>query len=330
MRAAVQTAIGKMEIREVDPPKAGPGEMIVRVRAALTCGTDRKLLDRGHEKFTPPLVMGHEFAGDVVESGPGAPFRPGDAVMGGISGPCGACVDCRAGASNRCEAPDREIAWGAFAEYIRVPRRVASQNVFAKPAALSYEGAAILDPLACVARGLSRLGAKTITELLVVGTGPIGLLWIAAARQSGVRTIAALGKGQERLAAAADWGAEVYDLARQERPSSHATVIECVGTPAAWAEAFALTARGGTTLFFGGCAPGSRVMLDAAKLHYGETTAMGSFHYRPEDARVARDWLASGAVDPTPLFSGAGDLSDLTRFLDRMRAGVGMKYVVHP
>src|SRR5215831_6942140 len=104
-----------MEIREVERPTAGPGEIVVEVRAALTCGTDRKILERGHEKFAPPLVMGHEFSGDVVEAGAGAPFSAGDAVMGGISGPCGRCPECASGAENRCSSPERQIAWGAFA-----------------------------------------------------------------------------------------------------------------------------------------------------------------------------------------------------------------------
>jgi L-iditol 2-dehydrogenase len=329
MHAAVQSAIGKMEIREIEAPAAGPGELVVRVRAALTCGTDRKILDRGHEKFSVPLVMGHEFSGDVVDAGPGAPFARGDAVMGGISGPCGKCPDCLAGASNRCASPERELAWGAFAELIRIPARVASQNVFLKPASLSYEAAATLDPLACVARGVSRLGAAILDDFLVVGAGAIGLLWIAAARSLGAKRISAIGKGRQRLEAASRLGARVFELDAQEPPLSR-IVIECVGTPEAWSRAFSWTAPGGTALFFGGCAPGVSVTLPASRLHYEEVTAAGSFHYRPEDAKEAREWLVSGAVDPAPLFSGEGPLSNLPVFFDRMRAGEGIKFVVNP
>ena len=329
MRAAVQSAIGEMEIREIDAPSAGPGELVVRVRAALTCGTDRKILDRGHEKFSPPLVMGHEYSGDVVEAGEGAPFRPGDAVMGGLSGPCGECADCRSGASNRCSSPAKQMAWGAFAELLRIPARVAAQNVFRKPDSLSYESAAIVDPLACVARGIARLGEPALEDLLVVGAGPVGLLWLAAARTAGARRISVLGRGKGRLEVARRWGARVYE-AGADAPPPAKTVVECVGTPEAWSLAFSLAADGGTVLFFGGCAPGSSVSLPAARLHYGEVTAAGSFHYRPEDARQAAGWLASGAVDPRPLFSGSGPLSNLPEFFDRMRRGEGLKYVVNP
>ena len=329
MRAAVQSALGEMEIREIEAPAAGPGELVVRVRAALTCGTDRKILDRGHEKFSPPLVMGHEFSGDVVDAGVGAPFRVGDAVMGGISGPCGECGECRAGASNRCASPKREMAWGAFAELVRIPARVAAQNTFRKPDALPYESAAIVDPLACVARGMSRLGSGALDDLLVVGAGPIGLLWVAAARAEGAKRVSVIGKGRERLEVARGLGASVFERGSAEPPPAK-TVVECVGTPEAWMDAFARAAPGGTALFFGGCAPGTSVALPAAKLHYGEVTAAGSFHYRPEDARKAVDWLVSGAVDPRPLFSGSGPLSNLPLFFDRMRKGEGIKFVVNP
>ena len=329
MRAAVQTATGHMQILDVDSPEPGPGELVVRVKAALTCGTDRKILDRGHVKFTPPLIMGHEFSGDVVRAGRGAPFSEGDAVMGGISGPCGECSACRAGASNRCDSPKRELAWGAFAELVRIPARVAALNVFPKPPTLPYEAAALVDPLACVAHGLSRLPADARDDVLVIGAGAIGLLWIAAVKMLGAKSVAVLGKGPERLEAARRLGAAVFDLGSSEPPPAR-TVVECVGTRDAWEQAFARTAPGGTALFFGGCAPGTSIAFPAQRIHYEEVTAAGSFHYRPEDARQAREWLASGAIDPRPLFSGEGDLSSLSGFFDRMRRGEGIKYVIRP
>ncbi len=330
MRAAVQTAIGKMELREIETPVPGPGEVVVAVRTALTCGTDRKILDRGHQRFHPPLVMGHEFSGVVARAGAGAEWKEGDAVMGGISGPCGACAECRGGAPNRCEGPGREIAWGAFAEFLRVPRRVAAQNLFRKPADLPDESAAFLDPLACVVRGLERLRPDPGGELLILGAGPIGLLWVAAAKASGIAAVSVLGKGADRLALAREWGAAAYDLLGAERPPAAAAVVECVGTPAAWQEAFALAAPGGKVLFFGGCAPGSTVAFDAARIHYAEITLLGSFHYRPQDAAAARDWLASRRIRPEALVTGSGTLADLPSFLEKTRRAVGLKYAVRP
>ncbi|HET9795035.1 MAG TPA: alcohol dehydrogenase catalytic domain-containing protein [Thermoanaerobaculia bacterium] len=326
MRAAVQTSLGKMDVREVPRPSAGAGEVVVRVRAALTCGTDRKIFERGHVKFAPPLVMGHEFSGDVAEAGESADFRVGEAVAAGLSGPCGECEACRSGAENRCEAASRALAWGAFAEYVRVPAGVVRRNLHRKPPGLSYEAAALVDPLASVVHGWRRLVSPPV-DLLVVGTGAIGLLWIALARARGVARIAAVGRGADRRRLAERWGARVTEAGS---PARAATVVECVGTPDAWREAFDRTLPGGEVLFFGGCAPGAEVVLDAAKIHYGEVRVGGAFHYRPEDAAEALSLLASGAIDPAPLFSGEGTLSDLPAFFERMRRSEGIKYVVRP
>ena len=328
MRAAVQTSVGAMDVREVERPRAGPGEVVVRVRAALTCGTDRKILDRGHVKFAPPLVMGHEFSGDVAEAGDRAGFEVGEPVAAGLSGPCGRCDACRAGAENRCESSEKEMTWGAFAEYVRVPPRVVRMNLMRKPDALSYEAAAALDPLACVIHGWNRLAAVP-EDLLVLGTGAIGLLWIAVARARGVGRIAAVGRGEERLALARRWGARAIEAAEASDVRA-ATVVECVGTPEAWTEAFERVRPGGEVLFFGGCAPGSRITLDAGRIHYGEVRVGGAFHYRPEDAAEALRMLESGEVDPGPLFSGSGSLDDLPGFFERMRRSDGIKFVVRP
>jgi L-iditol 2-dehydrogenase len=325
MRAVVQTSLGKMDLREVPRPSAGVGEVVVRVRAALTCGTDRKILDRGHVKLSPPLVMGHEFAGDVAEAGKDASFEPGEAVAAGLSGPCGECEACLSGAENRCESASRGLAWGAFAEYVRIPAAVVRRNLHRKPPALSYEAAALLDPLASVVHGWKRLVAPP-GDLLVVGTGAIGLLWIALARARGVGRISAIGRGDDRRRLAERWGARVLEGAAARA----ATVVECVGTPEAWSEAFDRALPGGEVLFFGGCAPGAEVALDAAKIHYGEVRVGGAFHYRPEDVSEALALLASGAIDPEPLFSGEGTLSDLPAFFERMRRSEGIKYVVRP
>jgi len=328
MQAAIQTKIGAMTLGRVEKPAAGPGELVVRVRAALTCGTDRKILDRGHVKFHPPLVMGHEFSGDVSEVGEGASFSAGDAVAAGLSGACGRCEACLSGEGNRCDSAERAMAWGAFAEYIRIPREVVRRNVHRKPPSVTYEAAALLDPLASVVHGWARL-VRPPEDLLVVGSGAIGLLWVALARAKGVERISILGRGEERLRLAREWGARVFSADASERPRAR-TVVECVGTPEAWAEAFALASPGGEALFFGGCAPGTTVAIDAAKLHYGELRVGGAFHYGPADVVEALRLLESGAIDPTPLFSGAGGLAELPGFFERMRRSDGIKFVVNP
>ncbi len=334
MKAYVQTAIGTYEARDLDRPSAGPGEVVLRMRAALTCGTDLKLLARGHPRIALPVTMGHEVCGEVVESGEGAgSWKPGDRVVPGISGPCGRCADCRSGRANLCAAGHGDRTWGAFADYVRVPAAVAASNLHRVPGGLEDEVAAFLDPLASVLHGWSRLREPSGT-LLVYGAGALAFLWAAVASRRGLDVIVA-GRRSERAALAPRFGARFADLSREE-PGALASrdgappdaAVDCTGDGAVWELLSRLVRPGGQVLLFGGCAPGTAVSFDAARLHYAEITLSGSFHYTPGDARAALSALATGEVDPRPLVAARGDLSDLPAFLEAQKRGEGVRYAV--
>jgi L-iditol 2-dehydrogenase len=337
MRAFVQTEVGRFEERDLPPPRAGPGEVVLRVRAALTCGTDVKLLERGHSRITLPVTMGHEACGEIVEVGHGVErFEIGDRVVPGISGPCGACPECRRGFENLCPIGHADRTWGAFAEFLRVPAGVVAGNLHRAPPGLSDELAAFLDPLASVVHGWSRL-APVQGTLLIYGAGALGLLWAATARARGVPVIVTARGGAGRLEAARRYGADVLDLERDapHRPAERAEeppamAVDCTGDPEVWTLLPDLVASGGKVLLFGGCAPGTTVTWDAARLHYSEISLLGSFHYTPGDAREAMRMLAAGEVDPAPLLTERGTLSDLPRFLAAQARSEGIRYAVRP
>jgi L-iditol 2-dehydrogenase len=331
MRAFVQTEIGRCEEREVPIPRAGPGEVVLRVRAALTCGTDVKLLFRGHSQIALPVVMGHEACGEIAEAGEGvAGFRPGDRVVPGVSGPCGACDDCLGGRANLCVPAHKDRTWGAFAEFLRVPAAVVRSNLHRVPEGLPDEIAAFLDPLASVNHGWKRLGDPAPSTLLVYGAGAVGLLWAATARARGVRAVVA-GRRLARLELARALGAEALDVA-SGAPAGLAVDagVDCTGDPRVWEVLPSLVRPGGRVLLFGGCGPGDSVTFDPARLHYAEISLIGSFHSAPEDARAALGALASGAIDPRPLLTGSGPFSDLPRLLEAQRRGDGIRYTVRP
>jgi len=307
------------------------------VRAALTCGTDVKLLARGHPRIELPVTMGHELCGEIVEVGEGVErFRLGERVVPGISGPCGVCRECRRGLENLCASGHAGRAWGAFAELLRVPAAVVARNLHRPPPDVSDEVAAFLDPLASVTHGWNRLAPARGT-LLVFGAGALGLLWAATARSRGVSAIVAARGGVERLEAARRFGAEVLDLDRESAESLRGRpggapemAVDCTGDPEVWMRLPDLVAPGGRVLLFGGCAPGARVTFDAARLHYSEISLVGSFHYTPEEARAAMAALSSGEIDPRPLITDRGGLSDLPRFLAAQARGEGIRYAVVP
>ncbi|HEY3204257.1 MAG TPA: alcohol dehydrogenase catalytic domain-containing protein [Thermoanaerobaculia bacterium] len=334
MIAFVQTGIGHFEQRELESPAAGPGEVVLRMRAALTCGTDLKLLSRGHPRIPLPVTMGHELCGEVIRIGAGVSgWRKGDRVVPGISGPCGRCAECHSGRANLCAAGHADRTWGAFAEFVRVPAGVVASNLHRVPDGLEDEVAAFLDPLASVLHGWNRLRAPS-GMLLVYGAGALAFLWAAVARRHGLEILLA-GRRPERAALASRFGARFVDLTRQGPEGLVAEggippdiAVDCTGEASVWEMLPEVVRPGGQVVFFGGCAPGASVSFDAARLHYAEISLIGSFHYTPTEARAALELLASGEIDPRPLITASGALSDLPRFLDAQAHGEGIRYAI--
>jgi L-iditol 2-dehydrogenase len=331
----------QLELRQAPIPTPGPGELVVKVEIALTCGTDLKTFRRGHPLFPFPTAIGHEFSGIVARAGAGAKWKAGDAVAVVPSAPCGACPSCRRGLENLCdEIHGKNMAWGAFAEYVLVPERVAKRNVFARPASLSARDAAFLEPLSCVVNGVSRLELARAESAVVLGLGPIGLLFIALLKKKGVPRVIAVGKHATRLAAARALGADdVVDAAtvKGERGvleltqgEGAAAVVECVGRPETWEEAIAMTRKGGEALFYGGCAAGVRVPVDARRVHYEALTLKGAFHFTPDNVRESLDLLASGAIPVGKLVSDELPLTKLLEAIARLEAGECLKLAIKP
>jgi L-iditol 2-dehydrogenase len=331
VKAFVQTAIGRFEERDLETPAAGPGEAVLRLRAALTCGTDVKLLARGHARIALPTTMGHEMCGEIVAVGPGVSgWRIGERAVPGISGPCGRCADCGSGRANLCENGHADRFWGAFAEYARVPAGVVAASLHRVPDGLADETAAFLDPLASVLHGWNRLKASS-GRLLVYGAGALAGLWAAVASRRGLEVTVA-GRRPERRRLAERFGARFLDLTAESGGAAHAdgfdAAVDCTGDAGVWESLPGRVRKGGRVLLFGGCAPGATVAFDAARLHYAEIELAGAFHYGPDEARAALDALASGEIDPSPLVAGRGTLADLPRFLEAQARGEGIRYAV--
>jgi L-iditol 2-dehydrogenase len=275
--------------------------------------------------------MGHEASGEVFEIGEGVSgFAIGDRVVPGVSGPCGVCADCRGGRANLCAHAHADRTWGAFAEYLRVPASVVRANLHRVLEGLPGEVAAFLDPVASVFHGWNRLGTPAPQSVAIYGAGALGLLWAATAKARGIRAIVA-GRRPARLEFAARYGAEIVDVSKSP-PSGLAAdaAVDCTGDPAIWELLPMLVRPGGRVLLFGGCAPGTTATWETSLLHYSEISLIGAFHSTPEEARAALAALASGEIDPRPLITATGTLSDLPRFLEAQSRGEGIRYAVLP
>ena len=333
--------IRRLLLRDVPVPEPGPGEVVVRIERALTCGTDLKTFRRGHARLPVPGPFGHEAAGIVHAVGEGVErFRPGDAVMWVPTAPCGQCGPCQRGQENLCRHlfdPGR-IALGAYAEYLRLPAPVVARHLFPKPAHLTFEQAAFLEPLSCVVRGWRRLGR--VPEVVVVGVGTIGLLHIMTARALGVQRVVAVGRRPAGLELARRAGAtetlagDAQKLAPAIREAfggeGPAAVIEATGRAEGWQAAAEWVRPGGRVLLFGGLAGGTWVHFEAFRIHYEEVDLVGSFHYTPRDVREAYDLLARGRLPVEELITDRRPLAELPAVFQALDRGEAIKVALIP
>ena len=334
-------APGQLEMRDVPVPQAGPGEVVIRVETALTCGTDLKTYRRGHPKFPFPFLMGHEYTGIVHQVGEGvAAFRTGQAVMGVHSAPCNSCRMCQRGFQNLCDSIIPRMAWGAFAQYYKAPAEVVQQNLYSRPAHVSPQRAAFLEPLACVVQGQSQVPLDPEDTVVVMGCGTIGLLHVMLAKQRGAGRIIVTGRHRQRLQLAQELGAtDVIDVdqknSREEvqrltKGRGAELVIECVGRPEAWQEAHWHAAQAGFVLLFGGCPASSSVSFDTTRMHYDQLTLKGVFHFTPADVKQAYHYLCDTALPVEKILSGTASLSELPEIIAQLDRGQGIKYAIQP
>jgi L-iditol 2-dehydrogenase len=323
MTAAVLYGKEDLRLERITVPQAGAGELVVRVGAALTCGTDLKVYRRGYHAMMlrPPVPFGHELAGVVEEVGFGVTsFKVGDRVVALNSAPCDVCFFCRHGQQNLCE--DLLFNNGAYAEFIRIPARIVEKNTLLVPEGVPLEYAALTEPLACVVRGLEESGARAGDTMVVIGAGPIGLMFMHAAELAGVEVIAVV-KRENQIGSAKIFGASKVILVDATKDVVAATraltndgrgadiVIEAVATPVTWEWAVDMVRKGGLVNFFGGPPSGTKVKLDTNRLHYGDITLKASFHHTPATCRTAFELVTSGRFKCEEYITGRAGLDEV-------------------
>jgi L-iditol 2-dehydrogenase len=324
MKAAMLYGVKDLRVEDVPMPNVEAGEVLVKVKAATTCGTDLKILQRGYvEKVIKlPTIFGHEWAGEVIETGEGLEWpQKGMRVRAGNSAPCLRCLMCQKGKYNLCE--NMIWLWGAYAEYIRVPARMVLLNMQEIPRHVSYEEAAITEPLACVLHGVEEARMKLGDTVAIIGAGPIGLLHLLTVKKMGAEKVIIIDLVEERLNFAGKLGADetvnaakgdAVEAVRQQTDGYGAdVVIEAIGLPPTWEQALKLVRKGGTVLEFGGCPPGTEIRLSTELLHYGEVTVLGTFHTTPLHFRKALNLIASRTVDVRPLITRKMRLEEIKK-----------------
>jgi L-iditol 2-dehydrogenase len=342
MIAAVLYGKEHLQIEEVSVPKIEAGDVLVRVQAALTCGTDVKVFRRGYHArmIVPPALFGHELAGDIVAMGPEVKkFQIGQRVVAANSAPCLECFYCKRGLENLCD--DLLFNNGAYAEYIRIPARIVERNMHEIPAHVSYQDAALVEPLSCVLRGLEETSIQKGDSVAVIGLGPIGLMFVRLAKAYGARVIA-IGRRKKQLDRAGEMGADELLISgdtdqtvkkvRSLTDGRGADIaIEAVGVPEAWETAVRLLRRGGTVNFFGGCPNDSRIGLDTSLMHYSEITCKASFHHTPDHIRKALEFVSRGVITARDFVNRVEPLTNLLEVMRHLMSHNGhMKTAIIP
>jgi L-iditol 2-dehydrogenase len=341
MRSVFFLGPNQLELREVAIPEPGPGEVVVKVEAALTCGTDLKGYLRGHRLFVPPMPFGHEFAGVISAVGQGAAsWRAGDTVTAANSAPCNACFYCRRGRQQLCEELNSRFNWGAFAEYIRVPAHIVAQNMHRVPHGLPIAQAALIEPLACALHGVRDAGIELGDTVAIIGVGAQGLMQVQLARACGAAQVIAIGRAHGRLDRARQLGAHHAISTLDEDAVARVraltggrgadVTIESAGSTETWQLALALTRPGGTAIMFSGLPGGTEAPFDATRLHYQEISVKGCFHHTPRLVEQALQLLAAGVVDGGALIDGHIGLALVEAGLQRMARSEVIKLAVTP
>jgi len=342
--AAVLHGREDLKIQRVEIPTVGTDDLLVRVKVALTCGTDFKVWKQGYHArmIVPPAIFGHELAGVVVEAGTSVrdKYPVGMRVVAANSAPCNVCFFCRKNKANLCE--DLVFNNGAYAEYALIPSRIVRENLIEIPPHLDFMEAAMVEPLACVLRAVQETGVESGDTAVVIGCGPIGLQFVRVLSSRGARVIA-LGKRSSQTKAAERLGAnatveisKVEDVVGAVRDLTHRrlgadAVIEAVGTAATWQWALQMVRCGGTVNLFGGCPRGTKVEFESSALHYSEITIKSSFHHTPRFIREALDLIARGEVSAKDFVTGEVPLSELPQVFEHMKNRNGqLKVAVMP
>ncbi|MFB2553682.1 alcohol dehydrogenase catalytic domain-containing protein [Ensifer soli] len=341
MKAGLLKAPNDLAFETVADPEIAEGDVLIRVRAATICGTDIRIF-RGRKTagIRYPSILGHEFAGEIVEPGRSG-FQCGEAVCVCPAIPCGNCDYCKRGYENICRnliAIGYEVD-GAFAEYIRIPAIAAEkQNIFKIPDSVGWEKAALVEPLSCVLNGQEKIGVGVGDTVVILGSGPIGLLHVKLARLSGALRIIVSEPSASRREAAIAAGADIVvdpvneDLQAIVRGVTKGLgadkLIVAIGVTKLANDALSLVRHRGKVSLFAGFSATDTAVMDVNLIHYNELVVTGSFGLDRRQFETSLNLIASGLIEVDSMLTHRFELKDIGEALATAERGAAVKVAV--
>lgn len=321
-------------------PDLQPGEVLVRIGAALTCGTDKKTYQRGHPVIIKniPSPFGHEMAGTVVEVGPSVTqFQKNDRVVIANSAPCLKCFFCQKNKANLCE--NLLFLNGAFSQYLIVPAQIVSLNLYHIKETTSFAKAALAEPLACVLHAADQIGIQKNDIIAIVGTGPMAFLFMQVIAECGAKAVM-IGRQQHRLDLAKKYGIFAVIHSQQQNMAEEVkkltagygvdVAIEAVGQPEIWQQTVGLVRKGGKVCLYGGSPRGTTFHLDTYRVHYDEISVSGVFHHTPAFFKQAVSWLENDKIKTDLFLNETRNLTDLIRIFSGEDTPTALKFIIEP
>jgi len=344
MKAAVLKKPEELSVEEILIPSPADNELLIKVRACAICGTDIKVLHHGHKHIIFPRITGHELSGTVTASGKNVKeFKENDNVAVAPAIPCGRCYYCRKGYQSMCDNL-KAIGYhynGGFAEYMIVPEDAVRNGCVNKiPEGVSFEEAAIAEPLACVINGqsLSRVGVGD--TVLILGAGPIGCFHAEFAAAAGAGRVILADISPERIKMAQFTGSILVDMSKNDIKKTVADltegrmadrVIVAVGIPQPQEQALELVAKRGSVNYFGGL-PKEKpfINFNSNLLHYGEFFVTGTHGSNPIHNSIAQDLIAAGRVQAKKYNTHTFPLDNIREGLQKAEKKEGLKIIIKP
>ncbi len=343
MLAAVLKDFNDLVLDEVPNPEPGAGEVVVRIKSCGFCATDYKAIKGIRRNVTFPLILGHEPAGIVHSIGPGVThFKEGDAVAVQPSGSCGLCYNCRTGNPHYCknafvtggDGPD-DVWPGAFAEYMKTRQTC----LFHKPPEISFDAAALTEPLSGAWKGLIQYSEMKVgDDVVIIGVGGIGLLCLMVARAAGAGRLIAVDNSEYALRHAADLGAtqcvnpancdpvkRVYEII----PEGPDLVVEAAG-PIEAVKLMVDLRRRGTKWNVFGITTHEKFELDGGNTHFLEGRMDASFGTTPLAMHRSLKLMECGLVDPEKIITHRFSLSQIHDAVECMASGERNKVMINP
>jgi len=345
MRAALFCGKGVLRVADVAVPEIGEFDILLKTKSALVCGTDIRMFKNGRSDISEqfPLILGHELSGVIERVGTAVQrYREGMRVTVAPNMGCGICDICVSGNTHLC--PDYKALGinlnGGFAEYVRIPQEAVVQgNVTIFPKDMTFEEAAIAEPLSCAYSAFERAAIRAGDSVLIFGAGPIGIMHAKLAKMAGAAKVMFTDPNKNRLDAVKAFDASFIvldqrDIATEVMELTHGRGIDVSITacpsPEAQIKAVELAALNGRVVLFGGLAADKAcVPLNANIIHYRQLNVTGTTRSSLAQFRKTIELIGDGLIDVKSLITGRFKLEHIGKAFEQAACGIGIKNAVN-